>query len=93
MGELETLNDVDSLSTHIGNKQRELQEAIRSRETIEAERYNLMREILELQLKSKDKQIQKIEIDKALNKAKSNCSFLSIEIKRATSKFWNIKNV
>ncbi len=89
---LDKVNDIDGLSNYISERQKELQKAIIDREIVETERYQLQREILELQNQVKTKQIAKINLDEALNKSKSNCMLLVLEVKRATSKFWNVKN-
>ena len=89
---LEELNDLDSLLTYKDEEEKELQLAISNRETIEAERYNLILKILELQREIKDCQIKKNVFDQSLNKTKAICSRLSIEIKRINSKYWNLKH-
>lgn len=89
---LETINDIDGLANFISEAQKELQTAILQREIIEDERYLLSGEILEFQRMIQDKKIKKIEMDRALNKSKVNCMTLALTIKRATSRFWQLKN-
>jgi chromosome segregation ATPase len=88
---LEELNTLDSILAHIDTLQKELKEAISNRETVEAERYTLQLKILELQREIKDNQIKKNALDQSLNKAKAVCMRLALEIKRANSKYWNLK--
>ena len=92
MDELEKLNGLDEISEYIDTKQKEAQSAISAREVIEAERYNLQLKILELQRDSKDYQIKKNALDQSLNKARAVCMRLALEIKRASSRYWNIKH-
>ena len=90
--DLDRLNDVDSLAHFISETQKELQEAIVHREIAEDERYILSGEILSLQRMIQDKRIKKIELDRAINKSKSICMTLALTIRRATQKFWAVKN-
>ena len=89
--DLDKLNDVDSLSHFISEKQKELQNAIIQREIVEDERYILSGEILEFQRMIQEKRIKKIELDRAINKSKVICMTLALTIRRATQKFWGIK--
>lgn len=88
---LEQINDLDQVGLYIDVKEKELQEAIRSRETVEAARYNLQKEVIDLEIAIKNKRLAKIELDKALSKSKANCMTLALEVKRASQKYWNLK--
>ena len=90
--DLDKLNDVDSLAHFISEKQKELQDAITHREIVEDERYILSGEILEFQRMIQDKRIKKIELDRTINKSKAICMTLALDIRRATQKFWSIRN-
>ena len=90
--DLDRLNDVDSLAHFISEKQKELQEAIVRREIVEDERYLLSGEILEFQRMIQEKRIKKIELDRAINKSKAICMTLALTIRRATARFWSVKN-
>jgi hypothetical protein len=60
-------------------------ECITSHETVEQERLEIQRQILELQLRKK-------EMDMGISKSKTNLRQLEIDLKIARSKFWAVKN-
>ena len=91
--DLDSINTVEDVANYLSEQQKELQNMIHHREVVEAERYKVTREILDYQLKIKELQIKKTDLDKSLSKAKSVCARLALEIKRANSKFWSMRNV
>lgn len=83
-------NDLNSLSTdeisrEIDKKEQELKTAIVAHEVLEQERLNIQRQILELQLKKKDREIP-------LSKSSSNIKQINIELRLLRSRYWTVKN-
>ena len=73
------------IDQHRQKCQRELKEAIGSREVLEQESLDLSRQILELEIK-------KNILQGKLKTARTNISQLSINIKLLDSEFWALKN-
>ena len=90
---LDLLNTLEDVDNYKSEKQKEHQEMISHRHTVEAAQYEVRQKILDLQLEIKALMKEKLRLDESLSKAKSNCARLAIEIKRANSKFWMMKNV
>lgn len=73
------------LSQDIANKEKELSQLLDNQQTIEQEILLFQRQILDLQGKKKD-----LEIDNG--KAKHLIRKMNIEIKILTKRFWSVRN-
>jgi hypothetical protein len=91
MSDLEQMKSLESICEYRDEQQRNYQIAMALKELVENEIYDISREILELQCQVKNLEVKKIDLRKALNKHKFECSRLAIEADRAKQKYFNTK--